>query len=410
MTSAQPPLSALRPNPNWASLPLFDRMGWKRVRFGDVVENCAETCDPAEAGLDRFVAMEHLEPGSLHVRSWGNVADGTTFTRRCRPGQVLFGKRRAYQRKVAVAEFEAVVSGDIYVLAPKDTQRLLPELLPFLCLSERFFQHAVGTSAGSLSPRTNWSSLASFEFDLPPLDQQRRIAEILWAVDEAAVSFEDALRTSDEALTTNLGAMFGNGVRNQRFKVVPLSSVARLQTGIAKGKTYPASLRTVELPYLRVANVQDGHLNLSEMKTIVIPEAEKDRYLLRNGDVVICEGGDFDKVGRGAIWREQVAGCLHQNHVFSLRADSSAVLPEFLALQLASPYGKRYFLGCAKKTSNLASINSTQVKAFPFQVPPLKEQRAFISETAKLQAAREALEAHTKATRNSLAALTDAFS
>ena len=94
-------LSNLQPTPDWASLPLFDRTEWKRVRFGDVVENCNETCGPAEAGLERFVAMEHLEPGSLHVRSWGNVADGTTFTRRCRPGQVLFGKRRAYQRKVA---------------------------------------------------------------------------------------------------------------------------------------------------------------------------------------------------------------------------------------------------------------------------------------------------------------------
>ena len=134
MTAAFPALEKLKPNPDWASLPLFDRTGWKRVRIGDVVENCAETCDPEEAGLERFVAMEHMEPGSLHVRSWGNVADGTTFTRRCRPGQVLFGKRRAYQRKVAVAEFEAVVSGDIYVLAPKDG-RLLPELLPFLCLS-----------------------------------------------------------------------------------------------------------------------------------------------------------------------------------------------------------------------------------------------------------------------------------
>ncbi len=163
---------------------LNDKAGTAPVRFGDVVENVNETeCNPAEAGLERFIGLEHLEPGSLHIRAWGNVADGTTFTRRCRPGQVLFGKRRAYQRKVAVAEFDAVVSGDIYVLAPKG-DRLLPELLPFLCLSERFFQHAVGTSAGSLSPRTNWSSLASFEFALPPLDQQRRIAEILWAVDD----------------------------------------------------------------------------------------------------------------------------------------------------------------------------------------------------------------------------------
>ena len=156
MTTALPKLEKLKPNPNWAKLPLFNRKNWSRLRFGDVVENLNETCEPSSGGLERFIGLEHLDPGSLHIRAWGNVADGTTFTRRCRPGQVLFGKRRAYQRKVAVAEFDAVVSGDIYVLAPKG-DRLLPELLPFLCLSERFFQHAVGTSAGSLSPRTNWT-------------------------------------------------------------------------------------------------------------------------------------------------------------------------------------------------------------------------------------------------------------
>jgi type I restriction enzyme S subunit len=190
MTATLPALPKFRPNPHWAKLPLFDRKGWKMMRFGEVVENLNETCDPEEAGLERFIGLEHLEPGSLHIREWGNTADSTTFTRRCRSGQVLFGKRRAYQRKVTVAEFEAVVSGDIYVLAPKGA-RLLPDLLPFLCLSERFFQHAVGTSAGSLSPRTNWTSLAGFEFALPPLDQQRRIAEILWAVDEAPCRWRD---------------------------------------------------------------------------------------------------------------------------------------------------------------------------------------------------------------------------
>jgi len=180
-------IAGLRVNPDWAKLPLFDRSKWRRVRFGDVVENLNETCDPDEAGLERFIAMEHLEPGSLHIRTWGNVADGTTFTRLCRPGQVLFGKRRAYQRKVAIADFDAVVSGDIYVFAPKN-ERMLPELLPFICISERFFKFAVETSAGSLSPRTNWSHLADFEFDLPPLDQQRRIIEILWAVDETEMA------------------------------------------------------------------------------------------------------------------------------------------------------------------------------------------------------------------------------
>ena len=89
LTTANPTLVRLKPNPNWAKLPLFDRKGWKRVRFDAVVENLNETCDPAAVGLERIIAMEHLEPGSLHIRAWGKVADGTTFTRRCRPGQVL---------------------------------------------------------------------------------------------------------------------------------------------------------------------------------------------------------------------------------------------------------------------------------------------------------------------------------
>ena len=179
----------LNVNSDWAKLPLFDRSKFQRVRFGDVVENVNETeRDPAAAGIERFIAMEHLEPGSLHVSTWGNVADGTTFNRRCRPGQVLFGKRRAYQRKVAVAEFDAVVSGDIYLFSPKGGS-LLPGLLPFICLSERFFQFAVETSAGSISPRTSWKQLARFEFYLPSLVQQESIIKIMTAVDTSAQSY-----------------------------------------------------------------------------------------------------------------------------------------------------------------------------------------------------------------------------
>ena len=162
------PLRTLQLNPDWAKLPLFDRSKWQRVRFGDVVANLNETCDPLQSGIERFIGLDHLEPGSLHIRTWGDVSDGTTFTRRVRSGQVLFGKRRAYQRKVAVAEFDAVVSGDIYVFVPNGDQ-LLPELLPFLCTSERFFQHAVGTSAGSLSPGGHPNSPSDGHFKFPQL-------------------------------------------------------------------------------------------------------------------------------------------------------------------------------------------------------------------------------------------------
>ncbi len=245
-------LQQLKVNPDWAKLPLFDRKGWKRVRFGDVAENANETCDPTDAGITRFIAMEHLEPGSLHVRTWGDVAEGTTFTRRCRPGQVLFGKRRAYQRKVAVANFEAVVSGDIYVLTPKDPGRLLPGLLPFLCLSERFFQHAVGTSAGSLSPRTNWSSLASFEFNLPPLDQQRRLAEILWAVDMAEQrysSLEEDLCKTQRSLERTLFTQ--RGMRTEKISDVALIQRGRFTPRPRDDPRYFGG----EMPFIQTAQV-----------------------------------------------------------------------------------------------------------------------------------------------------------
>ena len=133
----------------------LDKSRWKRVAFGDVVRNVNETIRDLEAaGINRVIAMEHMDPGELKVSRWGSTEDGTTFTRRVKPGQTLFGKRRAYQRKVAYAEFDAICSGDIYTFETDGTQ-LLGELLPFLVQSNGFFEHALGTSAGSLSPRTN---------------------------------------------------------------------------------------------------------------------------------------------------------------------------------------------------------------------------------------------------------------
>ena len=150
-----------------------------KVAFGDVVQLSKERSkDPEADGFERYIGLEHLEPSDLKVRSWGDLADGVTFTNVFRPGQVLFGKRRAYQRKVAVADFSGVCSGDIYVLEPKGEQ-LLPELLPFICQSESFYDYVISMSQGGLSPRVNWEALAKYEFALPPLEEQRRIAEVL---------------------------------------------------------------------------------------------------------------------------------------------------------------------------------------------------------------------------------------
>ena len=156
------------------------------------------------------------------------------------------------------------------------------------------------------------------------------------------------------------------------WKKMSLSTVAEIRTGVAKGKQ---NLKNpVELPYLRVANVQDGHIDISNIKTIQIEKGQIERYSLKAGDVLMTEGGDFDKLGRGDVWNGEISPCLHQNHVFAVRTDTSKLSPHFLAALSASRYGKSYFLGCSKRSTNLASINSTQLKEFPVLVPPLAEQ------------------------------------
>ncbi len=171
----------------------------------------------------------------------------------------------------------------------------------------------------------------------------------------------------------------------------PLSRLAEVQTGVAKGNGKVGE--PVSLPYLRVANVQDGYLDLSEIKFIEIEKSKIDRYSLQYGDVLLTEGGDFDKLGRGCMWRGQIESCIHQNHVFVVRTDSEQLLPEFLSYQTSSSYGKSYFLACAKQSTNLASINSTQLKGFPVLLPTVKEQSAIIDALSTWDRAIEKTEA-----------------
>lgn len=151
-----------------------------------------------------------------------------------------------------------------------------------------------------------------------------------------------------------------------------LENVAEIRTGVAKGKK--GLKNPITVPYLRVANVQDGYLNLDEIKEIEIERHQLERYSLKAGDVLMNEGGDFDKLGRGDIWHGQIAPCLHQNHVFAVRPDQNIISSYFLAALAGSHHGKNYFLSCAKRSTNLASINSSQLKKFPVVIPPIDEQ------------------------------------
>jgi type I restriction enzyme S subunit len=159
-----------------------------------------------------------------------------------------------------------------------------------------------------------------------------------------------------------------------KWPVVALRDVADIAAGITLGrKTKQQEL--VSVPYLRVANVQDGKLNLAEVKRIDATHAEIERLRLRAGDLLLTEGGDLDKLGRGTCWRDELPVCIHQNHIFRVRLPADQYDPDFVAFQVGSGYGKAYFFAHAKKTTGIASINQQVLGSFPLMTPPLDEQQ-----------------------------------
>ena len=164
----------------------------------------------------------------------------------------------------------------------------------------------------------------------------------------------------------------------EHWQIVRLKDVAQVQTGLTLGKDYRGTETTVR-PYLRVANVQSGGLDLTHVKSLDVPQNEAERATLIAGDVLMTEGGDIDKLGRGCVWRDEIPGCLHQNHLYAVRCRRKLLRPEFLVGLMGSQHGRTYFELTAKQTTNLASTNSSTLRAFPVFLPVLEEQIAIVN-------------------------------
>ena len=186
------------------------------------------------------------------------------------------------------------------------------------------------------------------------------------------------LQLSDELIKARFVEMFGDMYLNSKgWSEAKLESMADVVSGITKGRKTKSEDLT-EVPYMAVSNVKDGYIDWTTVKTIGATQQEIEQYRLLADDVLMTEGGDPDKVGRGAIIKEPLENCIHQNHIFRVRLDESVVLPEYFAEYLQHQRSKRYFLGCAKQTTGIASINMTQLRALPVLIPPLSKQEEFV--------------------------------
>ena len=344
--------------------------GWRRVKFGDVVRlSKARSKDPLADGIERYVGLEHLEPGDLRIRRWGSVADGVTFTSVFQPGQVLFGKRRAYQRKVAVADFSGVCSGDIYVLETKDAQVLLPELLPFICQTDAFFDHAVGTSAGSLSPRTNWTSLDHFEFALSPIDEQKRLVELLGSIaaleEELRIAEHEADRLQKAAMQDLLDADL-NGWASK-----PIGQVLKVTTGGTPSRNN-ATFWNGDIPWVKTGEVNYYVIDSTEESITAEGLKGSAAKLCPPNSVLVALYGQGPTRGRvGMLGIEaavnQACAAIYPNADFD---------PWFVYYYLS---GKYLSLRAMAQGAAQPNLNLAMIKGFGMPTPTLEEQKAAVA-------------------------------
>jgi type I restriction enzyme S subunit len=305
--------------------------------------------------------------------------------------------------RTAVLGIEAATNQAIAGVVPHDTAQLEPQYLRYYLDSQHGYLNR--EARGVAQPNINQGILKNLDIPIPSLPEQHRIVDLLSRAEGIVRLRREAEKKAAEIIPALFNDMFGDPATNPKgWPTEALETVTKIISGATKGRRFDPG-EAIELPYMRVGNVKDGYLDLTEIKTIVVKRGEVEKYRLVPGDLLLTEGGDPDKLGRGTLWAGEIETCLHQNHIFKVRADRSKVLPEYLCELVGSRYGKAYFLRVAKKTTGIASINRTQLGQFPVVIPPLARQADFSEKlsgvrsiqsqqsnaTAKAQAAFDAL-------------------
>ena len=369
--------------------------GWADTTLGELVQPRSERADPQTLGDMPFVGMDQVEPGTGKLRRTRPVSELKSAVALFRKGDILYGRLRPHLNKVHYAEFDGAASAEFIVMPPGDAvyQPYLAKTLQ----QANFVRIATRRSTGD-RPRVKFESLADVEIPLPPLAEQRRIVAKLESLlastrrgrDELArvrvlvehyrrrvltAAFSGRLAPDDSGASRGFRDESARGPGDSHaaipsgWRLERLGDIAVIQAGLALGKKRKSGEKLVEVPYIRVANVQRGHLDLEDVRTVQATETEIERLALRPGDILMNEGGDRDKLGRGWVWWGSIDPCIHQNHVFRVRLADPDYPPRFVSYY-ANELGRAYLSSASTQTTNLASISKSRLSALPIPLAP----------------------------------------
>lgn len=342
-----------------------------KVLLGDVAREYKETCKGSKDGYP-IVGLEHLVPEDITLSAWDENKENT-FTKMFRKGNVLFGRRRAYLKKAAVAPFDGICSGDITVIEAIP-DRILPELLPFIIQNDELFDFAVGKSAGSLSPRVKWEHLKNYEFELPDMDKQRELTELLWAMDAAKKSYQKLIAATDELVKSQFIEMFGAPLSNE--KGWPLKRIGDLFSLISRGKQ-PSYVDHSSVRVVNQACIYWDRFNFENVK-YHDPQSGKKTLPVKK-DCILINSTGTGTLGRCNVFPELTDGYVYvvDSHVTALSGSSDVNAYFFKCFLHREDVQKKIYAECVNGSTNQIELSKEKLSDVFLIVPPVELQEQF---------------------------------
>jgi len=334
---------------------------------------------------DASNSEKYIERTKLKIKP-----EGLSKTRLVKPGDFLLTNSMSFGRPYIMKTTGCIHDG--WLVLSGDPEKVDSDYFYHLLGSDLLKRRFSALAAGAVVKNLNIDLVKGVEIPLPPLPEQKRIAAIFDKADTIRRKRQQAIQLANDFLRAVFLDLFGDPVTNPKgWDEYVLNEIADIRSGVTKGKIVKPE-ESMTRPYMRVANVQDGYLDLADVQQITVSKKDAEKCLLVEGDILLTEGGDPDKLGRGHVWRGEVEGCLHQNHIFSVRVnDQARVRPAFLSAIISSQRGKRYFLKVGKQTTGIATINKSVLSEFVPFVPPVALQDHYLAVVKRIDVVKKSL-------------------
>lgn len=340
----------------------IDKSNWQTHRFDEIAYSISEKIDPTNTDLEIYVGLEHLDPESLHIKRFGEQGDVMGLKLRCYPGDIIFGKRRAYQRKAAIVEFDGFCSAHALVLRA-NSEIIEPELFPFFLQSDLFMHRAVDISVGSLSPTINWKTLKQQEFLLPPKDQQAQIAELLWAMDDVVVNEKEVLEKLRLTYLSQIEIVLlkKDGLKKR------VSDLGNIIRGVGyKPSDLLDQYSDGSCIILRANNIKESDINYDDIKILEMKTVKYFQILKQNDFAICMSNGSKELVGKTAKYNDDLKNVSVGSFCAAFRPNGvkeTSIVQHFFASESYRQNIKRVLTG-----SNINNLKPIDIESIKFRI------------------------------------------